>query len=470
MKKLIIVSVIIVASLAGIGGGYYYFSQPEIPEVDVEMVVRRNLQAVASASGTIQPMLSVDISASVMGRVTRLAVEEGDRVSAGQFLLEIDPENLQSAVNRGEASLEASRATRAQSEVAVETARVNLELARENLTRQKELWSLRLIAKELYDQAVAEVEVRETELRAREVEVDAGTQRIRQEQAMLESARYDLTQVTITSPIEGIVTRRNIEEGETVVVGTMNNAGTVLLTIADFSILEAELEVDETDIPTVTFAQNAEITIDALPDEMYTGRVTEIGNSPIQLAGQNATSGQEATNFKVVVTLDDNVPGVRPGFTCTADITTATRDSVIAVPIQSTTVREVEVDAMGQIIETNSDEFVSGLTVSASTSETTPESRDQSVREAFTPEDETREEREGVFVVRDGRAVFVSVVTGIAGDRYFEALSGLNEGDQVITGPFDVVRNITSGDQVAIKDPEADKRSFSFGTDFRIEF
>ena len=125
---------------------------------------------------------------------------------------------------------------------------------------------------------------------------------------------------------------------------------------------------------------------------------------------------------------------------------------------------------MGQIIETNSDEFVSGLTVSASTSETTPESRDQSVREAFTPEDETREEREGVFVVRDGRAVFVSVVTGIAGDRYFEALSGLNEGDQVITGPFDVVRNITSGDQVAIKDPEADKRSFSFGTDFRIEF
>ena len=162
MKKLIIVSAIILTSLAGIGTGYYYFSQPEIPEVDVEAIARRNLQAVASASGTIQPMLSVDISASVMGRVTRLAVEEGDRVSAGQFLLEIDPENLQSAVNRGEASLEASRATRAQSEVAVETARVNLELARENLTRQKELWSLRLIAKELYDQAVAEVEVRET--------------------------------------------------------------------------------------------------------------------------------------------------------------------------------------------------------------------------------------------------------------------------------------------------------------------
>ena len=473
MKKLIISSAIIVTSLAGIAAGYYYFNRPVIPEVDIETIARRDLRAVASASGTIQPKLSVDISASVMGRVTRLAVEEGDRVSAGQFLLQIDPENLQAAVNRGEASLEASRATRAQSEVAVETARVNLELARENLMRQKELWSLRLIARELYDQAVAEVEVRETELRARKVEVEAGTQRIRQEQAMLESARYDLTQVTITSPIDGIVTRRNIEEGETVVVGTMNNAGTVLLTIADFSILEAELEVDETDIPTVTFAQSAEITIDALPDETYTGRVTEIGNSPIQLAGQNAASGQEATNFKVVVTLDDNVPGVRPGFTCTADITTATRDSVIAVPIQSTTVREVEIDATGQVVETNSEPFVSGLAMSASASETTPEPRGNSVRDPLLPEERPLEEREGVFVIRDGRAVFVPVVTGIAGDRYFEALSGLTEGDQVITGPFDVVRNITVGDPVRIRDPEAENRSFSFGTggsSFRIEF
>ena len=457
----------------GIGGAYYYFSRPAIPEIDVETITRRDLRAVASASGTIQPKLSVDISASVMGRVTRLAVEEGDRVSAGQFLLQIDPENLQSAVNRGEASLEATRATRTQAEVSVETAQVNLELARENLTRQEELWSLRLIARELYDQAIAEVEVRETELRAREVEVEAGTQRIRQEQAMLESARYDLTQVTITSPIEGIVTRRNIEEGETVVVGTMNNAGTVLLTIADFSILEAELEVDETDIPAVTFAQSAEITIDALPDAIYIGRVAEIGNSPIQLAGQSAASGQEATNFKVVVTLDDNVPGVRPGFTCTADITTSTRESVIAVPIQSTTVREVEIDATGQIVRTNSEPSPSVLAIPASAAETTPDLRDPPLSKSFPPEDEALEEREGVFVVRNGRAVFIPVVTGIAGERYFEALNGLTDGDQVITGPFDVVRNIVDGDPVRISDPEAENSFFSFGTDgggLRIEF
>ena len=457
----------------GIGGAYYYFSRPAIPEIDVETITRRDLRAVASASGTIQPKLSVDISASVMGRVTRLAVEEGDRVSAGQFLLQIDPENLQAAVNRGEASLEATRATRTQAEVSVETAQVNLELARENLTRQEELWSLRLIARELYDQAVAEVEVRETELRSREAEVETGTQRIRQEQAMLESARYDLTQVTITSPIEGIVTRRNIEEGETVVVGTMNNAGTVLLTIADFSILEAELEVDETDIPAVTFAQSAEITIDALPDDIYIGRVTEIGNSPIQLAGQSAASGQEATNFKVVVTLDDNVPGVRPGFTCTADITTSTRESVIAVPIQSTTVREVEIDATGQIVRTNSEPSPSVLAIPASAAETTPDLRDPPLSKSFPSENEAREEREGVFVVRNGRAVFIPVVTGIAGERYFEALNGLTEGDQVITGPFDVVRNIVDGDPVRISDPEAENSFFSFGTDgggLRIEF
>ena len=148
---------------------------------------------------------------------------------------------------------------------------------------------------------------------------------------MLDSARYDLTQVTITSPMDGIVTRRNIEAGETVVVGTMNNAGTVLMTIADFSILEAEVEVDETDIPSVRIGQAAEITIDALPDRSYPGRVTEIGNSPILDVAQT-TNTTQATNFKVVVTLEEDVPQVRPGFTCTADITTATRSGVVADP------------------------------------------------------------------------------------------------------------------------------------------
>ena len=171
-------------------------------------------------------------------------------------------------------------------------------------------------------------------------------QQIKQEQAGLSTTRYNLSQVTIASPMDGIITRRNIEEGENVVVGTMNNAGTVLLTVADMSAIQAEIEVDETDIPTVTIGQAAVVTIDAAPDRMFKGRVTEIGNSPIQAAAQtNATTGQgQATNFKVVVTIDDPVPDVRPGFTCTAEITTATRKNVVAVPIQSLTVREMLFD------------------------------------------------------------------------------------------------------------------------------
>ena len=418
------------------------FTRSDAPEVEVEAIGRRPLEAIVSAPGTIQPQLSVDMSASTMGRVTSLVVDEGDRVASGQFLMQIDPENLQAQVTRGEAVLEATESAYRSAQVAVETARVNLQLAEENLARQENLWSLRLVAREVYDQAVADVEVRETELRAREVDVEAAAQRIRQEQAMLDSARYDLTQVTITSPIDGIVTRRNIEEGETVVIGTMNNPGTVLLTIADFSILEAEIEVDETDIPTVELGQPAEITIDALPERVYTGRVTEIGNSPIQ--PEAGAAQQEATNFLVVVTLDDVVPGVRPGFTCTAEITTATRTDAIAVPIQATTVRDVMIDSAGNILPP---EPASGSGVLS-----TPAS-------AASPGGSgTLEEREGVFIVRQGRVHFTPVVTGIAGERYFEALSGLNEGDLVVTGPFEIVRNLADGDAVDVDEREVAAR------------
>ncbi len=410
------------------------FTRSDAPEVEVEAIARRPLEAIVSAPGTIEPQLSVDMSASTMGRVTSLAVDEGDRVAAGEFLLQIDPENLQAQVTRGVAVLEAAESAYRSAQVAVETARVNLDLAEENLERQENLWSLRLVAREIYDQAVADVELRETELRAREVDVEAAAQRIRQEQATLDSARYDLTQVTITSPIDGIVTRRNIEEGETVVIGTMNNAGTVLLTIADFSILEAEIEVDETDIPTVQLGQEALITIDALPDRQYTGRVTEIGNSPIQAAAGSAQ--QEATNFLVVVTLDDVVPGVRPGFTCTAEITTATRTDALSVPIQATTVRDVTIDSAGNIVPPEPPAGSGVLSTPASA--------------ASSDGSGAREEREGVFTVRQGRVRFTPVVTGIAGERYFEALSGLNEGDLVVTGPFEVVRNLVDGDAVDV--------------------
>jgi HlyD family secretion protein len=443
LKKAAIGGAVVVVGLAAVFMARS-FGEADAPEVRGEPIARRNLLAQVSASGTIQPQLTVDISASVMGRVTRLAVNEGDRVTAGQFLLQIDPESLQSAVDRGEASFKASQSTQEQAKVAVATAKVTLEQAQDNLERQQELWELRLISREVYDQAVTEVRLRETELQAREVEVSTAAQRIQQERAMLDSARYDLDQVTIVAPMDGIVTRRNIEEGETVVVGTMNNAGTVLMTIADFSILEAEVEVDETDIPSVRFGQEAEITIDALPDRTYRGRVTEIGNSPIQEAGQGSGNTTQATNFKVVVTLDDNVPEVRPGFTCTADITTATRTATLAVPIQATTVRDVTLNAMGEVVRApRRDDNLPNIS--------------SPLAAASEPWNDATKEREGVFVVRENQVQFIPIVTGIAGEQYFEVLDGLNEGDMVITGPFDVVRSLDDGDTVQLDERSSDR-------------
>ena len=443
MSRKLLIGGAIVLTGAALVAVNLLFQRSDAAEVDVESIARRDLVAIVSAPGAIQPQLSVDMSASTMGRVTRLAVDEGERVTAGQFLLQIDPENLRAIVDRGEASLEAAASAHEQAQVAVETARVTLELAREKLERQADLWSLKLVSREVYEQAVADVELRETELKAREVDVDGAAQRILQERATLDSARYDLTQVTITSPIDGIVTRRNIEEGETVVIGTMNNPGTVLLTIADFSVLEAEIEVDETDVPTIRLGQPVEITIDALPDRVHTGRVTEIGNSPIQPA---AAGAQEATNFLVVAVVDGDVPGVRPGFTCTAEITTATRTGALAVPIQATTVREVELDAGGRVVR-RAEEAGPGVLSRPASAAAEPAPGDGAT---------TREEREGVFVVRQGRAVFVPVATGIAGERYFEALSGLEEGDLVITGPFEVVRNLDDGDPVDPNEADPD--------------
>jgi HlyD family secretion protein len=396
-----------------------------------------------SASGKIQPKRQVNISANTMGRVTRLAVEEGQRVKQGQFLLEIDPRSLSGQLQRGEAGVAAAQSALQQSRTLVEQARATVELAEQNLKRQQELWKEGLTTKEALDRAQNDVNVREAELRAREQDVKTREQQIRQEQATLETTRYNLSQIVIESPMDGLVTRRNIEQGENVVVGTMNNAGTVLLTIADMSVIEAEVEVDETDVPNVSLGQRAKVTIDAVENQTFTGRVTEIGNSPIQAAGAAATGQRQATNFKVVVTLDQEVPDVRPGFTCTAEITTATRQQVVSVPIQSLTVREMLFDSKGNLVhEPPPPTRRRGPAASVETP----------VSAAEPPPGHTRKETEGVFVIRDGRAVFVPVKVGIAGERYFEVTSGLKEGDRVITGPFASVRQLADGEQVRTQD------------------
>jgi HlyD family secretion protein len=246
--------------------------------------------------------------------------------------------------------------------------------------------------------------------------------------------------------MDGIITRRNIEEGENVMVGTMNNAGTVLLTIADMSVIEAEVEVDETDIPTVTLGQAARITIDAVPDRTFRGRVTEIGNSPIQ-TGTAEAGTPRATNFKVVVTLEEEVPDVRPGFTCTAEITTATRQNVVSVPIQAVTVREMLHDQRGMLVHEPPPPRPSRFRLFG------PPASEPSVAAAEPPPGHTRMETEGVFVLREDRAVFVPIKVGIAGERYFEVLSGVTENDRIITGPFTSVRELADGSPVKRQEP-----------------
>src|SRR5262249_47883486 len=250
----------------------------------------------------------VNISADTSGRVVNLAVNEGDRVTRSQFLLQIDPRSLRTRVDNSEASVQAAEGGLAQMRQSVETARVQLDLLQKILLRQRDLWQKKLTTREALEKAENDVTAAESSLREREKQVDAQTARIAQERASLESAKYDLSKVRIESPIDGIVTRRNIQEGETAVIGTMNNAGTVLLTLADMSVIQAEVEVDETNIPSVALGQPAKVSIDALPDKTFRGHVSEIGNSPIQTnsTGQNTTqTGTQATNFKVVVVLDE---------------------------------------------------------------------------------------------------------------------------------------------------------------------
>jgi HlyD family secretion protein len=438
-------NILIAAAVVTVGGAVVaanlWFRKDKGIAVTTEAIKTRDLDAVVSASGKIQPKRLVQISADAPGRVVNLAVNEGDRIKKGQFLLQIDPKSLRTRVDSGTASLQAAQASLEQLKQSIETGKVQLEQARQNLARQQGLWRQQLTTREALDRAENDMKGAQSALSEREKQANAQASRISQERATLESSRYDLSKQRIESPIDGIVTRRNIQEGETAVVGTMNNAGTVLLTLADMAVIQAEVEVDETNIPHVALGQIAKITIDALQDKNFKGHVSEIGNSPILATG--AAAGTQATNFKVVVILDEVVPDVRPGFTCTADITTATRKNVTSVPIPAVAVRELIYDANGQIVKQPRDEKrPRGVEPVAAAAELKP--------------GQTRKETEGVFVNRDGKAEFVPIKMGIAGDKYFEVLSGLKPGDTVVTGPYNLVRGLKDGDPIKV-DAKAQK-------------
>jgi HlyD family secretion protein len=433
-KKKIVLGLLVVVVLAAVAIANLSFTRQTGASVTTEKIEKRDLESVVSASGKIQPKKQVNISAETVGKIVNLQVNEGDTVRAGQLLLQIDPRNLETQVQNREASLATQKSQLEQTKASVSNARLQLQLAKDALKRAEAQFGQGIISRLELERAQADVKRGETDLQAAEQSIQTQSQRIKVEEANLEIARYDLNKVRIVSPIDGIVTRRNVEEGETAVVGTMNNAGTVLLQIADLSVIETEIEVDETEIPEIHIGQPAKVTIDAIPNKTFPGRVTEVGNSPIQAAG--ATASQRATNFKVVVTIDGEVPDVRPGFTCTAVVTTATRAQAVAVPIQAMTLREMVVDGTGAIVR----------------AEAPAAGRSTAARRPAAPAElkpgQSRKDLEGVFVVKDGRAVFTPVEIGIHGEKYFEVVKGLAPGDEVITGPFASVRGMKDGDTV----------------------
>jgi HlyD family secretion protein len=399
VKRKILWILLAVLVLAALGGFAYSRRGPKPTEVQTAKVGRENLQAKVSANGRIQAQKKVDISATIAGQITHLAVEEGDRVKKGQFLLQIDAVNPRAAARSNEYSMQALREE-------VESARTTLAQARTDLRRTEANYKAGIVP-------AADLDRARTTVRAGEAAVQMAERRVSQAAATLEGARDTLAKTTIRSPMDGVVTARRIEEGEVAVIGIQNSPGTVLLTISDMSVVEAELEVDETSIPSVKLGQEARVRLDAYPNQTFRGVVTEVGSSPLVAAAT------QAIKFKVKVRLDDPPAGIKPGLSARADILTGFRGDALSVPLQALVVRDVE----------------------------------RKPGEPAPPPDAPREQ-EGVYLMEGGKVRFQPVKTGLIGDLSIEVTSGLKGGETVITGPFKALRTLNPGDAVALEKPK----------------
>lgn len=360
----------------------------EVIEVRTQVVKKKELVAKVEGTGEIKPRKNVEISADISGKIVKIGVKEGDRVRKGQFLLLIDPEGYKADLESAKASLEATRAELIQAEA-------NYKMKKEAFERAKELFSKGVISKEEYSQAEANYKSALSALKALKY-------RIKQNQAAVKSAEERLKKTVITAPVDGVVTSLNVEEGEVAIIGTMNNPGTVLLTVADLSVMEAEVWVDETDIVRVKPGEKAVVTVDALPDVKFEGVVTEVGNSAQSSSGLAST--EQAKEYKVVVLIEGDVSQLKPGLTATAEIEVARKKDVLTVPISSIVVRKRE-----------------------------------------------GKEKEGIFVVKNETAHFVPIKKGIMGEMEIEVREGLKEGDEVIVGPFKTLRILKEGQKVKVE-------------------
>jgi HlyD family secretion protein len=415
-----------------VGGGLFALTAAKrgsrATEVRLEPVSGRDLVAAVTASGKIEAETKVDVSSDITGRITQIAVKEGDLVKKGQFLIQIEPDQYLSVVNRLEGQVSQTEASLAQ-------ARTNRDQSRRQRDRALEIQkaNAELIARETVEQAVQAFDVAEANLKASQAGVD-------QARAALAEARSNLSKTRLTAPIAGRVVRLAVEEGEVAVPGTFSRETGLLMTIADLSVVLARVQVDETDVVRLHLGDSVSVSIDAFPDTTFLGRVTKISNSAklSQTGSASGGSTDRAVDFDVEITLDKPPAGIRPDLSSTARIITDTRKQSLSIPIIALTVRAHE-DLPNEV------KGGDGAAVGAPAGGKKPK------------------DREGVFVVENGVAMFRPVKVGIAGDEHFEVLEGLKAGDTVVAGPYQAVRDLKDSTKVKqardLKGADAQKKT-----------
>jgi HlyD family secretion protein len=415
-----------------------------------------------TASGEVKPKNYINIGANAQGELKEILVKEGDRVRRGQLLARIENVQPEADVDAQRATLNSAEADSAASEAGLKAAdenlrtlqaqidkdKADLEHTKADFDRSESLYKEHLLAKqdwelkkftfEAQQATVKQSEMRLVQARAQReqslAQLASAQKRIAQYKAVLVRFNDILQKHNAFAPLDGVVTNLPVRVGETVVPGVQNSAASTIMTIADMSLITAEVKVDETDIVNVKLSQAVDVTIDAIPNKTFKGHVVEIGNTAILrstgvAASQSAISSQEAKDFKVVVALDNPPDEIRPGLSCTAKITTATRKNVLTIPIQALTVRQ-----KGQLEPKPADGKAAPVATKADP----------------VAEKAKKEELQGVFVVAGGKAVFKKVETGITGATDIEVLNGLNEGDQIVTGTYQVIRTILNEAQVKV--------------------
>jgi HlyD family secretion protein len=446
--KRIGIAIGVVIVLAAIIGFSVHQSHKNVVQVQTAKAQRQDLMSVVSASGEIKPKVYVNIGANAFGKITHLYVKEGDRVRRGQMLAQLENVQPSADLNATQASLEASQTDTVAAEAALNTSLADLNRAKSDAeksqldwTRAQGLYQAALIAKSDYDSqkaawqtaqaGLAQAEARVAQAKAQK---DSAERHIALNRANLTHAADVLQKTTYAAPFDGMITNLPVREGETVVIGIQNSPGSTLMTIADMSVITAEVQMDETDIVSVKLGQPAEVSIDAMPKRTFKAFVTQIGDNAIVRStgvstSQQTSASQEAKDFKVVVTLQDPPADLRPGLSATAKVTTATRGNALAIPIQAITVRQ-RAD-----LEKRADDKDSVQAAAPSTNAS---------------KNKDKEEIQGVFVLRNQKAEFVPVETGIAGTTDIEILKGLNEGDEIVTGSYKVLRTLRPGASVKV--------------------